>query len=87
MTPDGTRIGEHHELTIEEAVRAHTIDAARAVGLEDRLGSIEVGKVADIAIIDGDLLATEPARIGELGTWLTIQDGRIVHDARNETRA
>jgi predicted amidohydrolase YtcJ len=82
MTPDATRIGEHHELTIEEAVHAHTIDAARAIRMEDRLGSIEVGKLADIAIIDGDLLATAPARIGDLGTWLTIQDGQIVHDAR-----
>jgi predicted amidohydrolase YtcJ len=82
VTPDGTRVGEHHELTIEEAVRAHTIDAARALRLEDRLGSIEVGKLADLAVIDGDLLAAEPAHIGELGTWLTILGGEVVHDAR-----
>jgi predicted amidohydrolase YtcJ len=82
VTPDGTRAGERHELSIEEAIRAHTIDAARTIRMEDRVGSIEPGKLADIAVIDGDLLATQPARIGELGTWLTIQDGEIVHDAR-----
>ena len=81
ITPDGTRVGAHHELTIEEAVRSHTIDAARALRLEDRLGSIEAGKLADLAVIDGDLLATEPARIGELGAWLTILDGEVVHEA------
>ena len=35
--------------------------------------------MADITVVDGDLLAAEPARIGELGTWLTIQGGNVVH--------
>ena len=83
VTPDGTAAGAHHELSIEEAIRAHTIDAARALRLEDRVGSIETGKLADLAVIDADLLAAEPARIGELETWLTIQDGTVVHDARS----
>jgi predicted amidohydrolase YtcJ len=82
ITPSGLRVGQDEELTIEEAVRSHTVDAARVLGWEDRLGSLEGGKLADIAVVDGDLLATAPERIGELGVWLTIQDGRIVHDAR-----
>jgi predicted amidohydrolase YtcJ len=82
-TPDGTRVGPDQELTIEEAVRAHTVDAARALRMEDRIGSIEVGKLADIAIVDGDLLAAEPARIGALEVWLTVQGGEIVHGARS----
>ena len=87
VTPDGTRAGPHHELSIEEAVRAHTIDAARAIRMEDRLGSIEAGKLADVAVVDGDLLAAEPVRIGELGVWLTLQDGAVVHDARTKAGA
>ncbi|HXG39814.1 MAG TPA: amidohydrolase, partial [Candidatus Limnocylindrales bacterium] len=86
VTPSGRRIGPHHELTVEEALRAHTLDAARALVLEDRLGSIEPGKLADLAVVDGDLLATPPERIGELRVWLTVLGGRIVHDAR-ETAA
>ena len=49
--------------------------------MEDRIGSLEVGKLADIAVVDGDLLAAQPPRIGELDVWLTIQDGEIVHAA------
>jgi predicted amidohydrolase YtcJ len=79
VTPDGTRVGQHHELTIEEAVRAHTIDAARAIRMEDRIGSLEPGKLADVAVVDGDLLAAEPARIGDLGIALTILGGDVVH--------
>jgi predicted amidohydrolase YtcJ len=82
VTPSGVRVGEDEELTIEEAIRSHTLDAARVLGWEDRLGSLEVGKLADIAVIDGDLLAAAPERIGELGVWLTIQGGAIVHDGR-----
>ena len=40
----------------EEAVRSVTYYAARVLGLEDRLGSLAEGKIADVVITDGDLL-------------------------------
>ena len=43
-----------HGLAHERAMRALTIDAARMCGVSDRLGSLEVGKDADIALFDGD---------------------------------
>jgi predicted amidohydrolase YtcJ len=86
MTPSGLRVGPEEELSIEQAVASHTIDAARALGWDDRLGSLTPGKLADVAVIDGDLLTTSPERIGELETWVTIRDGRIVHDGRSRAR-
>jgi imidazolonepropionase-like amidohydrolase len=41
-------------LTFDEALAAVTIDAARLLGVEKRVGSIEAGKDADLALFDGD---------------------------------
>ncbi|MDZ7643369.1 MAG: amidohydrolase family protein [Woeseiaceae bacterium] len=43
-----------HGLSFEQALAAVTIDAARILGIEDRVGSIEVGKDGDLALYDGD---------------------------------
>ena len=83
VTPAGLRVGPEEELAIEEAIVSHTIDAARALRWDDRLGSLSAGKLADVAVIDGDLFATSPEQIGSLEMWLTIQGGRIVYDRRS----
>jgi len=79
LTPSGVRVGPEHELTVEEALRAHTFDAARALAMDDRLGSIEMGKLADLVVLDGDLGSTAPERLRSLDVWMTIVDGRIVY--------
>jgi imidazolonepropionase-like amidohydrolase len=43
-------------MTPHEALRSATIDGARYMGMEKDLGSIEAGKLADILVIDGDVL-------------------------------
>ena len=43
-----------HGLTFDQALRSITIDAARIIGVDDRVGSLEVGKDGDVAIYDGD---------------------------------
>ena len=81
VTPSGVRVGPDQELTVEEAVAAHTINAARALRMDDRIGSIEAGKLADLVVVDGDLLATPPDRVRDLPIWMTVVDGQIVHRA------
>ena len=46
---------------------------------EERLGSIEVGKYADLTVIDGDLFGMPPERIRDLEIWLTVISGEVVY--------
>lgn len=78
-TRAGEPIGEAQALTLEEALRAHTISAAYALRMEDRIGSIEAGKLADIVVVDGDLTSASPDEISRFDIWLTMLDGRIEH--------
>jgi imidazolonepropionase-like amidohydrolase/Tol biopolymer transport system component len=50
-------IMEHGGFTPFEALRGGTIDGARHLGMDKQIGSIEVGKLADLVIIDGDILS------------------------------
>jgi predicted amidohydrolase YtcJ len=81
VTPSGFQVGPDQQLTVEEAIAAHTINAARALHLEDRIGSIEVGKLADFAVLDGDLLATPADAIRQIPIWMTVIGGEVLHSA------
>ncbi len=59
ISTSGRVIGEHQRVSPMEALRAMTIDAAWQVFLDDKLGSLEPGKYADLVILNGDPL-TEP---------------------------
>src|SRR4051794_20013526 len=75
VTPSGVRVGADQELTVEEALAAHTINAARAIHMDDRIGSIEPGKLADVAILDGDLLGASADEVRRLPVWMTVLGG------------
>src|SRR5215203_3927074 len=65
-TLDGTVLGEHHRLTLEEALFAHTIDAAYAIGMEGRIGSLEPGKAADLTWLESDLRKSPGSEVSEV---------------------
>ncbi len=72
-----TRLGEplapHQAISVEAAIKAVTIDAAWQLRMEDEIGSIEVGKRADLVVLDAHPMRSAPTdleHIGVTGTWL-----------------
>jgi imidazolonepropionase-like amidohydrolase len=64
-----------HGLTPGQALAAATGTAAQALGLDDRLGTVTAGKLADLIVVDGDPLA-DPALLSDPGRiWLVWQQG------------
>lgn len=70
-------------LTVAEAIRATTIDSAYAVGREDVLGSVSVGKYADIVILEEDPYQIEPERIPAVKVVATLAEGEFVYGDEN----
>jgi len=60
------RIAVENGLTQDHAVRALTIDAARILGADDRIGSIEAGKLANLTIVRGPSLFDRDARVTQV---------------------
>jgi len=65
-------------MTAEEVIRSLTIEAATAVAMEDEVGSLEVGKKADVLILDQSRLAEIPYRYGMNPIWRVFKEGKRV---------
>lgn len=69
-------------ITVAEAIRAYTMGSAYASFDEKVKGSIEVGKVADLAVISDDILTIDPVRIEKARVVMTVFDGRVVYERK-----
>lgn len=69
-------------MTVSEAVTAYTLGSAYAEFQEGEKGTIEVGKLADIVILSGDIFMIDRERIKDMTVVTTVLGGRIVYDSR-----
>lgn len=81
LTDSGKEFAPQEALTAEQALRAYTYGSAHAVFLESQLGSLEPGKLADLAVLSDDLTAVEPDRIRDIEVLATVIEGRAAFDA------
>jgi len=78
-TDTGDVLYEGEGVAPTDAVRAYTIDGAYAAWEEGIKGSIEPGKLADLAVVDRDPLTIPPEELKEVQTVLTVIDGEVVY--------
>jgi predicted amidohydrolase YtcJ len=76
-TQSGKVFGPGERLTMDQAMKAITIDAAYILHLEDRLGSIESGKLADFTVLDKDPYAVGVDGLRDIKVWGTVYEGRV----------
>lgn len=81
-TLDGAVWIPQESISAEEALRAYTMGGATAGFGEAELGTIEVGKRADLVLLSQDVLSVPPEKIADTKAVLTMVGGRIVHDGR-----
>ena len=75
--------GTKESVDIHVALRSYTAWAARQLFLEDRIGSIEVGKDADLAVWDRDLYSVPAAALKDLKCQMTLVRGLVVYESAN----
>lgn len=76
---NGMVIGPDQRITPQEALEAITINAARQASEEDQKGSIEVGKLADLVVLDANPLTVEPDAIKDITVLRTIKEGKTTY--------
>ena len=75
---------EDEQVTREQALRMSTIWAAYYLKDEDTLGSIEVGKLADFVILNGDYMTVPEDKISDLKVIMTVIDGKVFYEVPEE---
>ena len=77
----GDKVNGDQQLTRAEALRLFTRGNSWFLRMEGKIGSIEPGKLADLAVLDRDYFAVPDVEIKKIRSVLTIVDGKMVHSA------
>jgi predicted amidohydrolase YtcJ len=76
----GAKVNGDQQLTRQEALRLFTRGNSWFLRMEDKIGSLEPGKLADLVVLDRDYFTVPDAQIKQIRSLMTIVDGKIVYD-------
>ncbi|MGW4110012.1 amidohydrolase [Actinosynnema sp. NPDC004786] len=76
----GRAIGPDEAVAVRDAIAAYTTGAAYACRVDDVLGVIAPGRLADFAVLDADPLTCDVSAIGDIGVVATVVGGEFAHD-------
>jgi predicted amidohydrolase YtcJ len=82
----GTLYGSDEKISMADAIRHYTRDGAYLTRQEKVKGTLEPGKMADMIVLNKDLLTIDPSQILTTEVDLTIVDGRIVYERSSEKK-
>jgi predicted amidohydrolase YtcJ len=77
LTATGRVLGEHERISVYDALYAVTLEAAYTLKMDNDVGSIEPGKLADFAVLEEDPFAVDPLKLHEIKIWGTVLGGKL----------
>jgi len=84
LEPSGPVLNENERVSLASMIDAYTINPAWLMHQEDRTGSIELGKQADITVLDRDLFAIPAEEINEARVVMTLLGGDVIYQNSNQ---
>ena len=79
VTKEGARLDEDQKVSVYDALRAITANGAHQYGEEARKGTLEPGKLADLAVLDRDPFAIDPADLRDVRVLATVKEGETLY--------
>lgn len=71
--------GEAARMSVAEAIKAHTLTGAYGIGADDEVGSLVVGKKADLIVLETSLFEVDVYDIGDVDIQFTMMNGNVTH--------
>ncbi|WP_035269994.1 amidohydrolase [Desulfitibacter alkalitolerans] len=78
LTKDGHVLGEHERISVEQALKAMTINSAYLAFEENLKGTLTPGKLADMVVLDQNPLTVHPEKLNRIQVEMTVVEGEIV---------
>ena len=79
IAPSGRVMAPEERITVEQAIRAQTIDAAWQLFADDVIGSLQVGKYADLVVVSADPRTVAPEAVADIAVQATYLAGQQVY--------
>lgn len=77
----GHQLESHESVTVEQAIQMHTLNGAYAMGIDNHVGSIEVGKFADLIVLDRDPRTVPPEEFTDIGIDAVYRAGVAIESS------
>ncbi|RMF03442.1 MAG: amidohydrolase [Chloroflexi bacterium] len=77
VTASGKVLGENERLSVYDALKAVTVDAAYQLKMDHEVGTIECGKWADFAVLEQDPFEVDPMALKDIPVWGTVVGGKL----------